>query len=105
MIIKVYQKYIKKISVEGHQFYYVVNDEWNRDYVKLRIYSTRTKTSFFDVFFTWKDNYFVSFYRPRVCAALIKYAIDSGWNHLEDRQTMIISQGSFLMKELDLDNL
>lgn len=91
--------------MDGHQFYYVVNESYIRDNVKLRVYSARTKTSFFDVFFTWKDNYTVNFYKPSIGAALIKYALGIGWNHLMDKETLVISKGSFLIKELGLDQM
>lgn len=101
--MKAPHKEIKKIHVEDHSFYYVLKE--TRDHVKLRIYSALSKTTFVDIFFTWGDNYLINFYKPSVCAAIIKYAKQNGWRYWEPKRMMEIASGSFLLEELSLEAL
>lgn len=100
--------------VDGTLFYYVANVSFHE--AKVRIYSSRTKTIFFEIFFSWEcvetDFMFcwfhhlpVNFYETRIGAELIKYAINSGWNYTKDRQTITIEHGNFLVEELELEKL
>lgn len=100
------RKDIKTLTVEGHEFLYVVNEN-GKNHVKLRIYSGKFKTSFVEVHFTWKDNWLINLYKPSVCAKLTKYVLNKGWKHTEAKQTMTISlpQSSLLIKELNLSDL
>lgn len=98
--MKVFRKRIKPITVDNHLFLCVV-DERSYD-VAFRVYSGVHKTSFVEIFFDWKETYYINLYLPGVRASLIKYAITKGWNPLLDRQTIRISDSSSLIEELRL---
>lgn len=93
----------RKITIEDHSFYYVVNE--NIDNVRFRVYSEEWKSSYFEVIFTYSDAWGVNFRKPGVCAALTKYAIQNGWKHTEKNQTLLVSEGSFLIGELGLEEI
>ncbi|WP_044642208.1 hypothetical protein [Risungbinella massiliensis] len=101
--MKTSPKGTRKITIEDHSFYYVVNE--NRDNVKLRVYSGEWKSSYFEVCFTYQDAWGTNFHKPGVCAALTKYAIQNGWKHTEKNQTLLVSEGSFLVEELGLEEI
>jgi hypothetical protein len=96
------RKNVKKINVFGDDFFYMVHER--RDFVRFRIYSTKWKSSFIDMHFTWKDNWATNFFKPSVAARLVQYAVDQGWRYKEEKRTMVISPASHLIKELEIES-
>jgi hypothetical protein len=95
-------KDIKKISVDGHEFFYVLHEK--TDFVRLRIYSIKWKTAYCDLYFTWKDNWLIHFYKPSIAAVLIRHVMHNGWEY-QNRGMMEIKEASFLIEELQLESL
>lgn len=96
--MKVFHKDIRKIIIDGSLFYYIVDEKGKE--VKFRAYSGKYKTSFFEVSFSWVDNWYVNFYKPKTAAKVIKYALESGW--LVEKQIVKLSDGKFLIQELEI---
>ena len=90
-LLKPFRKRAKKIRV---------NDIPSNEYVIFKIYSS--KTSFFEVLFTWKGSWHFNPHRPQNCERLIKYAIEHGWDFRQEKKTMKIEQGDFLIDKLGL---
>jgi hypothetical protein len=99
--MKLFGKYEKKINVNDFDFYCVINETPSNEHVSIKIFSS--KTSFFEILFSWQITYFINLHRPNTCAKLIKYAIEYGWDYKQDRNSVKIEQGDFLVKELDLE--
>lgn len=96
--MKSFRKEAKKITVNGSLFHCVINQFPRNEDVGFRVYSS--KTSFFEVRFSWKGNWYINLHRPHTCASLIKYAIEQGWDFAQEKQTMKIEQGDFLIDKL-----
>ncbi|GMX61801.1 hypothetical protein Elgi_16050 [Paenibacillus elgii] len=99
--VKSFGKDTKKITVNGCLFHCVINPFPRNEDVGFRVYSS--KTSFFEVRFSWKGTWYINLHRPHTCASLIKYAIEQGWDFAQEKQTMKIEQGDFLIDKLGLD--
>ncbi|MMZ54641.1 hypothetical protein D1872_164660 [compost metagenome] len=99
--MKPYHKEAKKIIVNNFLFHCIINESSSNDLVSFKIYSS--KTSFFEVLFSWESNWYINLHRPKNCASLIKYAIEHGWDYSKEKKTMRIKQGDFLIDELGLD--
>jgi len=98
--LKPFRKVAKKIMVNDSLFHCVINEIPSNEFVSLRMYSS--KTSFFEVLFTWEGSWHFNYHKPKNCEKLIKYAIERGWDFPQDKQTLIIEQGDFLIEELEL---
>lgn len=94
------RKRAKKIRVNDSLFHCVINEIPSNEYVNFKIYSS--KTSFFEVLFTWKGSWHFNPHRPQNCERLIKYAIEHGWDFRQEKKTMKIEQGDFLIDKLGL---
>ncbi|WP_028776409.1 hypothetical protein [Shimazuella kribbensis] len=93
----------KKIHVHDKDFIYVIHEE--PDFVRFRVYPLHSKTSYGDLYFTWKDNWLINFYKPSIAARLIDYVIKSGWDYQKEKQRYEHKEASFLIKELGLELL
>jgi hypothetical protein len=91
----------KKINVHDEDFFYVIHEE--TDFVRFRVYPSHSKTTYGDLYFTWKDNWLINFYKPGVAARLIGYVIKSGWDYQKEKRTYEIKEASFLIEELALE--
>lgn len=91
----VYSKEKKTIHMDGTRFIYLVHER--KDFVRLRIYPAWTKTSYADVYFTWKGYYSNNLFQPSVCAPILRYVINQGWRHQDEKQIWTIEQGDFLL--------
>lgn len=98
--MKSFRKEAKKLIVNDSVFHCIVNEIPDNESVSLRIYSS--KTSFFEVHFSWKGNWHINLHRPNTCKKLIKYAIERGWDFHQEKKVMKIEQGDFLIDELGL---
>lgn len=99
--MKPFRKELKKITVNNALFQCVVNEIPSNESVSLKIYSS--KTSYFEVLFSWKGNYYINLHRPNTCARIIQYAIEQGWNYSQENKKMKVVQGDFLIAELGLE--
>lgn len=99
--MKTFIKRDKKIIINGTQFHIVINEIPSNEFVNFKVYSS--KTSFFEVLFTWKGTWQFNPHRPKNCESLIKYAIANGWEFNLDKKTLKIEQGDFLIQQLGLD--
>lgn len=95
----VYRKHRKAIHINGTRFIYLVHER--KSFVRLRIYPAWTKTSYADVYFTWKGYYSINLYQPSVCATILRYVIDQGWKYQEEKQIWTIEQGDFFITNED----
>lgn len=84
----------KTIHMDGDVFYYFVHEK--TEYVRLRIYPAKTKTSYADVYFTWQGYYSINLYQPSLGSAILRYVIDQGWKYQEEKQIWSIQKGDFL---------
>lgn len=87
--MKVYKKKLRNIEIDGFLFKYIIIEKAYS--VVFRAYSGKSKTSFFEVPFCWPDTWSINLYRPSVCAKLIKFALENGWKHLDEKQVMRIT--------------
>ncbi|BBI34294.1 hypothetical protein KCTCHS21_36930 [Cohnella abietis] len=71
------------------------------EFVNFKVYSS--KTSYFEVLFTWKDSFHFNPHKPKNCGRLITYAIANGWVYSLEKKTLKIEQGDFLIEQLGLD--
>ncbi len=71
--------------------------------IRFTIYPARTKTAYYFITFSWSANWKTNLCKPSVCASLIKYALQNGWNFSEERNVMTLEQGDFLIERLGLD--
>lgn len=102
ILLKTFDKRYKKINVDGRDFLCVIDYYFKNEFVVFRVYPERTKTSFFEVRFTWQESWHFNLNLPETCSILIKYAIGIGWVCNLDKQQMIIRQGDFLRKLIEL---
>lgn len=91
----------KQIIVDSHPFLYIIHEYPN--VVRLRVYSATSKTTYCDMYFTWKDFWAVNFHKPSIAARLIQYAIKDGWKCQKEQQLKEIKDASFLIEELRLE--
>lgn len=98
--MKPFRKATKKITVNDSLFHCVINEIPSNEFISLRIYSS--KTSFFEVLFTWKGSWHFNYHKPINCERLIRYAIEHGWDYHQEKKTMKIEQGDYLINELGL---
>ncbi|OBA00969.1 hypothetical protein A9P44_08370 [Paenibacillus polymyxa] len=99
--MKSFVKRTRNITVNNFLFHCVINEMPSRDFVSLRIYSS--KTSFFEVNFSWKENWCINLQKPHMCAHIIKYAIAHGWDYSQEKQQMTMDHADFLIAELGLE--
>jgi hypothetical protein len=90
--------------VNGFQFYCVINEYFRNESISFRVYPYNTKTSYFEVYFSWKGSWFINLNLPSTCSTLIKYAIDNGWVYNQEKKQMSIEQGDFLIELIEIEN-
>ncbi|MGS5019187.1 hypothetical protein [Paenibacillus sp. JJ1683] len=100
--MKPFVKITKNITVNNFIFHCVINEMPSKDFVSLRIYSS--KTSFFEVSFSWKGSWSINLHKPNTCARIIKYAIALGWDYSQEKKQMKMDQADFLIAELGLED-
>lgn len=98
--MKSFRKATKKITINDFTFLCVINEIPSNDSVSFKVYSS--KTSFFEVHFTWQGTWYFNLHSPKNCAILINYAIENGWDFRQDKKTMEIDEGDFLIDKLGL---
>lgn len=91
----------KQIIVESHPFLYIIHEY--PSFVRWRVYSATSKTTYCDMYFTWKDFWSVNFHKPSIAARLTQYAIKDGWKYQEKKQMKVMKEASFLIEELGLE--
>lgn len=101
--MKLFTKETKKIIIDGCAFHCLIDQTPNHEFVTFKIYPSRTKTSHVLISFTWAAAWHINLHKPNVCAKLVKYTIEKGWDPTKEKKVMIVEQGDFLIKELDLD--
>lgn len=87
--------------VANSQFLCVINEIPNNEFVNFKVYSS--KTSYFEVMFTWKGSWHFNLHKPRNCELLIKYAIENGWEYSSENKVLKIEKGDFLIDKLELN--
>lgn len=100
--MKVYRKEVRNIAVDNIDFKYLVVEEPYK--IIVRIYSAIYNSTFFEVYFTWQDSYFINLYRPKIVELLIRYGINKGWNYNKHNSVLIIKDSTNLIKVLSLKN-
>ena len=100
--MKPFRKRYKKIIVDGFRFHCVIDEFFRNKLVTFRVYPYNTKTSFFEVCFSWKACWHFNLNLPSNCIKLIQYAIQSGWEFNGERKQKRLDQGDFLIEELSL---
>jgi hypothetical protein len=104
--MKLYKKTLRRITFENYQYYYKVNDKANLEYLSIKIYPLKHKSTFIEVFFNWgKDAWSINLHKPTVCAALIKFAIAEGWQSEQKNNKFIVRDGHLLISLLGLEEL
>ncbi|SCW83455.1 hypothetical protein SAMN04487970_106128 [Paenibacillus tianmuensis] len=101
--MKPFRKRTKKIMVNGFQFHCVIDEHFRNKYVSFRVYPYNTKTSFFEVHFSWEGTWFFNLNLPSICSTLIMYVIQNGWEYTQEKKQLVIENGDFLIKELALE--
>lgn len=102
--MKPFRKRFKKVTVNGYQFHCVINEFFRNESVYFRVYPHNTKTSFFEVYFSWEESWYFNLNLPDTCSTLIKYAIENGWAYNQEKQRMSIKQGDFLRKLIEIED-
>ncbi|TQR29128.1 hypothetical protein C7Y47_18790 [Lysinibacillus sphaericus] len=97
---KAFCKRTKEIIVDGFQFHCVINEIPSKKFVNFKVYSS--KTSYFEVLFTWEGSWNFIPHKPSNCERLIRYAIENGWEFSVEKKTFKIEQGDFLIDKLGL---
>lgn len=103
--MKVNKKELRKLQIADKSFLYVINEDPSKDKVKIRVYSSRNKSTYFEVYFNWKDNWSVNLHKPSVCTALINFFIAEDWQPEQKNSVMCIKDGDYLIELLKLDLL
>lgn len=98
--MKLFTKEVKKIVIDECLFHCIIDQTPSNDSISFKIYSS--KTSFFEVLFTWEGSCHFNPHRPKNCERLIKYAIEHGWDFRNEKKTAKIEQGDFLIDKLGL---
>ncbi|REK72076.1 hypothetical protein DX130_20005 [Paenibacillus paeoniae] len=99
--MKTFRKREKRIMLNDYQFHIVINEISSNEFVNFKVYSS--KTSYFEVLFTWKGSWHFNPHRPKNCERLITYAIANGWEYRLEKKTLKIEKGDFLIEQLGLD--
>lgn len=102
--MKVYKKCLRKISVDDQIFIWTVTE--TKEYMKIRCYSL--KSTYIEVIFDWgKLLCVLNLYDPYVVEAIIKHAIQLGWNYQVKNQIISISptESEEWIKETNWDRL
>lgn len=68
--------------------------------MNFKVYSS--KTSYFEVLFTWEGSWKFTPHKLSNCERLIRYAIENGWEFSVEKKTFKIVQGDFLIDKLGL---
>ncbi|WP_340398615.1 hypothetical protein [Paenibacillus sp. FSL H8-0079] len=97
---KTFSKRAKKIMVNGYQFHCVINEIPSNKFVNFKVYSSRT--TYFEVLFTWEASWHFNPHRPRNCELLIRYANEIGWEFKQEKNSLKIEQGDLLINKLGL---
>ncbi|WP_217558923.1 hypothetical protein [Paenibacillus sp. GbtcB18] len=100
--MKPFRKRFKKVTVNGHQFHCVIDEYFRNDSVSFRVYPHNTKTSFFEIYFSWEESCHFNLNLPDTCSTLINYAIENGWAYTQEKQQMCIRQGDYLRKLIEI---
>jgi hypothetical protein len=100
--MKVYEKKVRNIVIDDIEFKYLVVEKPYE--IIVRIYSAVYKSTFLEVYFHWKDSYYINLYRPKIVELLIRYGINKGWNYEEQNTVLKIKDSTNLIKVLDLKN-
>ncbi|WP_411344500.1 hypothetical protein ACE3MZ_23540 [Paenibacillus sp. WLX1005] len=101
--MKLFEKLQKKVTVNDYTFHCVINQKPSIPMVSVKVYSS--KTSYVEFLFSWRRMHDVNPNRPLVCARLIQYAIDQGWDYHKEKQVKIIEQGDDIIDLLKLEEL
>jgi len=99
--LKLFNKREKQIVMNGYSFHIVINEIPSNEFVNFKVYSS--KTSYFEVLFTWKGSWHFNPHKPKNCKLLIEYAITNGWEYTLEKQTLKIGQSDFLIEQLGLN--
>ncbi|MEV5024530.1 hypothetical protein [Paenibacillus sp. LPE1-1-1.1] len=102
--MKLFTKEVKKIVFGECLFHCIIDQTPTNESISFKIYSSKTKTSHFLILFSWKVNWSTNLSEPSVCARLINYAINNGWDYTKEKRVMKIEQGDFLVNELRLES-
>ncbi|QNK57003.1 hypothetical protein [Paenibacillus sp. PAMC21692] len=97
---KTFCKRTKKIRIDGSQFHCVINEFPSNKFVNFKAYSSRT--SYFEVLFTWQSGWKFIPHKPSNCELLMRYAIENGWEFSSDKKIVKIEHGDFLIDKLGL---
>ncbi|WP_316569311.1 hypothetical protein [Neobacillus sp. YIM B06451] len=104
--LKTFKKTLRKITVENRQYYYLVNDNPSSEKQNIKIFPSKYKSTFIEVFFNWgKDAWSINLHKPSVCAALIKYALTQGWQPEQKNNKFKVEDGHSLISLLELEKL
>lgn len=101
--MKVYKKKLREIVIDNIEFKYLVVEEM--DNVIVRVYSTSYKSTFFEVYFIWKELHDINLYRPKTIELLIRCGLDKGWNYKRHNDVLKIEDSTSLIKELNLKKI
>lgn len=102
--LKLTRKRFKNVTVEGFQYHFVINEYFRNESVSFRTYPYNTKTSIFDVTFSWEISWHFNLTLPSTCVTLIRYAIENGCAYKEEREQLIIKQGDFLKEFIEIQD-
>ncbi|WP_036740344.1 MULTISPECIES: hypothetical protein [unclassified Paenibacillus] len=100
--MKPFRKRYKDLMVNGFEFHCVIDEHFKNEFVVFRAYPHNTKTSFFEICFSWSESWHFNPMLPSTCTTLIKYAINNGWAYNREKQQLRIEQGDFLRKLIEL---
>lgn len=102
--MKLSTKEVTKIVIDQCLFICIIDQTPSNDSLSFKIYPSNTKTSHFLILFSWEVNWSTNLCKPSVCARLVKYAINNGWDYIKEKRIVKIEQGDFLLNELRLDS-
>jgi hypothetical protein len=100
--MKPFDKEMKRIVVGGQLFICLIDQRTNKEMIDFKIYPDHTKTSSYWLSFSWKVNWLANLVTPKVCAKLVQYAIESGWEYKEEHAVMRLEHADHLVEELNL---
>lgn len=101
--MKVYRRKPIPIVVDHQRFIGIVNEK-PYDFI-FRAYSSKHKNSFMEVYFDWRDTYYINPYRPLIRSVLIQYGLNHGWDPKRPNQRLVIKDSKPLIEELSLKEL
>lgn len=79
--MKLSTKEVTKIVIDQCLFICIIDQTPSNDSLSFKIYPSNTKTSHFLILFSWEVNWSTNLCKPSVCASLVKYAINNGWDY------------------------